>query len=188
MQNNIAAIILAAGEGKRIGQPKWQIQYKGKTFLEIIIEKLKSNSLSQIICVIRSNSIPTTIGITYSINQTPDNGTLSSVFYGIKSTSKASGFLIFPVDHPFVKEETIELLLEAFIKSPEKVIRPAYKETPGHPIIIPKCLASKILNSAYEGGLKKFIRDNNPKLINIAVDDPYVLNNINTLESINQLK
>ena len=47
-----AAIILAAGGSKRMGQPKQLIKWQGKTFLDHIIEKTSQAHLSPIIIVL----------------------------------------------------------------------------------------------------------------------------------------
>ena len=45
-----SAIILAGGRSSRMGQKKALLLYQGKSFIDIIIEKLKSVDIQEIIC------------------------------------------------------------------------------------------------------------------------------------------
>ena len=188
----VSTLILAAGAGTRYGMPKWQIEFHGKTFLEIIIEKVRKAGINNIVCVIREDSAPNIKGIKYAINPKPEQGMFSSLSIGIEPAHwdvsahhDVSGYLIIPVDHPFFESATVKKLCETFNQNDcIKIIRPIFKGNVGHPIIIPKNLARKIPQGDYEGGLKKFINDSNVSVKNIEVDDPGILKNINTKENL----
>ena len=60
MSLEIAALILAAGKGSRIGKPKWQLTFNGQTFLEIIYTCLEKAGISQKICMVRAAQFPLT--------------------------------------------------------------------------------------------------------------------------------
>ena len=48
----IAGLILAAGESSRMGTPKATLAYRGRTFLELIVETLRSAGLERIVVVL----------------------------------------------------------------------------------------------------------------------------------------
>ena len=48
----IAALILAAGESSRMGTPKPTLAYRGRTFLEFIVERLQEGGLEKIVVVL----------------------------------------------------------------------------------------------------------------------------------------
>jgi CTP:molybdopterin cytidylyltransferase MocA len=180
INKNIACIILAAGEGRRYGMPKWQAEFRGRTFLEIITEKVINAGISDIACIIRKDSVPDTRGIRYAVNPDPERGMFSSLFYGVKLFPDKSGYLIIPVDHPLFRYQTIIELCNRFaVYKNDSVIKPFCKDRAGHPIIIPGFLAGSIVKGDYEGGLKKFIEDANVPVCNVNIDDNGVLRNIN---------
>ena len=182
---SIACLILAAGEGRRFGMPKWKAEYGGKTFLEIIIEKVTKVGITDIVCVIRKDSVPNIKGIGYAVNPNPEQGMFSSLFYGITFFQKKSGYLIIPVDHPFFDYKTLIELCTAFhLQKNSKVVRPTFDNRAGHPIIIPDSLAGNIPEDDYDGGLKRFIEDTNIPVQNINVGDPGILKNINRVDDI----
>ena len=51
MSEQVAAIILAAGESKRLGSPKQLLKFKGRTFVNITIELAIECKLSPIVLV-----------------------------------------------------------------------------------------------------------------------------------------
>jgi len=181
---NLAAIILAAGEGKRVGKAKWQLLFQGQTFLDCIVSKIISAGIVDIVCVARENSLPFDKRIKIAINTTPENGMISSIFYGVKALTDFAGYLIFPVDHPEINSATLMQLQSAFIKNPKSVFIPQYQNRSGHPIIIPKHIAKQILADDYVGGLKEFLKNLGEKIAYVPVSDQGVLKNINYLHEL----
>lgn len=184
MQPQITAIILAAGYGTRLGQPKWQLPLAQGNFLTTIIDKLQQTDINNIVCVANQLAIPNNTRVLLAINFNPNLGMISSIYCGIQAFPDSNGYLIIPVDHPYVHTATFKLLLQTFSQHSSKIIRPSYKNTPGHPIIIPDSIAKKIPNSDYPGGLRKFLRINAAPIYNLPINDKNILRNINTSEDL----
>lgn len=178
----ISAIILAAGEGKRVGQAKWKLLVDNDhTFLSTIVTKLILAKIHDIVCVARTSSIPVDARIRLAINPKPEYGMFSSIYCGIHEAPLALGYLIFPVDHPYVEVETLTKLVNTFIKYPDQIICPEINNKPGHPIIISRQVAQKITFADYPGGLKKFLSEQEVKFISVEVPDKNILRNVNYL-------
>ncbi|CAL7962155.1 molybdenum cofactor cytidylyltransferase [Gammaproteobacteria bacterium] len=178
------AIILAAGEGKRIGQTKWNLLLNGKTFLDIIVEKLIAVSIKDIVCVVREDSFPQDARINFTVNNKPECGMFSSIYCGVQKNLQALGYMIFPVDHPLVATKTLDKLYTTFVANLHKVICPSFQQKLGHPIIIPNHFAKKITFSDYPGGLRKFLLDQRSIICKTEVNDENILRNINTRSDI----
>jgi molybdenum cofactor cytidylyltransferase len=177
---NITALILAAGQGSRIGMPKWQLKFNGKSFLEIIKTKLTASGVDNTFCVYRENSKPTTSSLNYIINKTPELGMFSSIYYGTEKIKEADGILIWPVDHPFVELETLSKLIDAFKLNSNSIVKPIYNNRGGHPIILPEKIFKKIKTTDYDGGLRQFLNGIKPEYFNVNTNDPNILRNVNT--------
>ena len=182
--HKITAIILAAGKGKRIGKPKWQLPFENSTFLSTIIDRLSSAQINCIICVVSTLSKGNDTRIKYAINPKPEKGMMTSIYTAIHTLQPHKGYLIIPVDHPYVNTETYQKLADAFLKNPERVIRPIYKGKAGHPIIMPDSIAPQIPNADFPGGLKYFLIRAKAQCFDVEVDDPGILRNINTPEDL----
>lgn len=179
---NISALILAAGKGSRIGSPKYLLKYGEKTFLQQIYDNLVECNFAKILTVIRKEFkewFAENFKGEYVINEFPEQGMLSSVILGINALKNNSGILIYPVDHPYVRIETIQELINSFILNPGSAIKPVLDNSSGHPIIIPSSLYNEI-TSGKSGDLNSVIRNSNINTIRLKTNDAGVLKNINT--------
>ncbi len=161
----IYAIIPAAGKGKRFGQPKVTATYGEKTFIKHILDTLSGTAIAGV-KVVRDV-------------ETPDM--FASVRQGIKCALAdgwlALGWLIWPVDHPLVKRETISSLLSSFWEKPESIVNPVYEGQRGHPIIIPAIL--EFPDNLQSEGLRTILAQTDLSKLDIEVSDPAVIRNIN---------
>jgi len=183
---NISALILAAGKGSRIGKPKFLLEYGGKTFLEHIYDNLLECNIGNILAVIRNEFeewFAENFKGKYIINEFPGQGMLSSVVLGIYALKNYDGILIYPVDHPHVRIETVQELINSFNLHPGSFIKPVYKNSSGHPVIIPSSLYNDII-SEKSGDLNFVIRNSNVNTIHLKTNDAGVLKNINTPEDL----
>lgn len=183
---NISALILAAGKGSRIGTPKYSLKCGEKTFLQHIYDNLVECNFAKILTVIRKEFnewFEENFKGEYVINEFPKQGMLSSVVLGINALKNYDGILIYPVDHPHVRIETIQELIKSFNLNPESVIKPVYKNSSGHPVIIPSSLYNEII-SGKSGDLNSVIRNSKINTIRLKTNDAGVLKNINTPEDL----
>ena len=185
---NISAVILAAGSGTRIGIPKLKLIHKNEFFVNIISINLKSGGINNVVCIIRKDDTnwfkENADCPEYIVNYNPELGMLSSVKLGIEKYLKHDGVLLFPVDHPFVTNDTIKSLISDFKKNTNSVIKPFYKDKSGHPLIIPGTLFKYIVNSDNMKTLNDIIKESGISEIRIDVDDEGILKNVNSIEDL----
>jgi molybdenum cofactor cytidylyltransferase len=161
--DRIAVIVLASGKGERFGMPKAEARLGDLNFSEAAEHLLRMAGLDN-------------IHIARGLD-TPDM--LSTLRETVKSIDlqQLSGILVFPVDHPFILPATIVSLCEEFISHPDSVVRPVFEGKAGHPVIIPVWLD---LDADDRGqGLAGLIREQVCTVIDVPVNDPAVLKNVN---------
>lgn len=181
----VAAIILAAGKGTRIGGPKGELRIGGTTFLNHIARRLAAAGVDRVVAVVPVTKQKESDGNARLVaNPYPERGMLYSIRLGVGAAGGADGYLVMPVDHPHVESRTYGTLMGAFDSNAKRVVRPEFKGTPGHPVIVPRILARKLPPGDLEGGLAAFIRNSGVKVVSIPVDDPGVLRNVNTAEDL----
>lgn len=188
MEKLIKPIILAAGKGQRMGQPKIYQKINQVYFLNKIVNTFNEANLKNITLVVfpdcDTNKFSVLKNIKWIINPNPEKGMLSSVFYGINDDNEYDGFLIIPVDHPNIQVPTLKLLIKYFNGNSDSIIKPVYQGVKGHPVIFPKSLASKIKNDDLEGGLNTILSLSGYPKINISVNDSGVVENLNIPEDL----
>ncbi len=162
--NEITAIIPASGRGERFGGPKADAVLGSATFLERIRTTLAAAGIMKVF-VAQDFDTPNMLGtLRRSVREL--------------SSSPARGYLIFPVDHPFVLAETVIAICAAWMHNPDAVYRPAYQGRTGHPVLIPAWLD---LEQDDRGqGLAGIIRNHACTVVDLPVEDSAVLRNINT--------
>ena len=158
---SICVIIPASGKGIRYGMPKADaLLESGLSFSQTIVNTCQSAGLKDIELV--------------RLADCPDM--LSGIQTGISRRPGYSHYLIFPVDHPHVMPQSLITLCAKATAHPGKVIRPSYRGKTGHPILIPSSLD---LNTDSAVGLAGIIRESGMPIIDIPVDDPGILRNLN---------
>ncbi len=159
----IIAIIPASGKGERFGMPKADAVLNGQPFIEHIQSTLQEAGVGKVF-----------VARDYD---TPDM--LSTIKLAVEelSPNQALGYLIFPVDHPFVSTLTISSLCDAFLAMPDAVFRPSFNGSIGHPIVIPAWL--DLAADDFGQGLAGIIRSQVCSVIDLPVDDDAVQRNVN---------
>ena len=88
--NDIWAIILAAGESRRMGFPKMLLPFNGKTMIETVIRNVSQSMVTNILVVLGAEGLKIAetlndLPVTYCFNENYKEGMLSSVKCGFKN-------------------------------------------------------------------------------------------------------
>lgn len=186
--NRIAAVILAAGSGRRIGIPKLKLQLDGEYFINIIISKLITSGIIELVSIVRADDTEwlkeNAISDSFIVNKEPELGMLSSVKLGIKHFLDTDGIMIFPVDHPFVSIDTIKGLKEAFVNDKSKIIKPFVRGKSGHPLVVPSSVFELILNGSGDEKLNNIINGAGIDIYRYETEDDGIVRNVNFPEEL----
>lgn len=140
--SNICAIILAAGESKRMKAPKLLLQFSGKTMIEMAIGNVLQANTDCILVVLGSYRKEISAAIIHlpvkcCFNENYKNGMLSSVKCGFENLpGEFDAVLIFPGDQPFIDPEVTEKVIAAYRDSGKGIVIPVFKGKRGHPLLI----------------------------------------------------
>jgi CTP:molybdopterin cytidylyltransferase MocA len=192
--NTIAAVILAAGSGKRIGVPKAFLQLHDHSFIEEICCRLKEAGILKLLIVttpdqekrFKEFDLPEHETV---LNLSPEKGQFSSVRLGVHAVAgDTEGVMFIPVDHPAVGVETFMSLIHIWQEGGKReIIIPSFQESPGHPVIIPGILFDKIEKASQKATLRDIILKHKDLVREVPVTDSGVVTNINTLEDYENL-
>ncbi len=157
-----AAVILAAGESKRLGFPKQLLKFKGKPLLEIVIDLLNGiGFISKKIVVLgaclmeilRNVSFPPDFLKLY--NPYYKRGIGSSVSLAVRCLKEYDAVFFLPVDQPFLRKETLFNLRETFEKGKWSIIAP---EGGGLPTLFSMKWKEELMRLDGDEGGRKIIR------------------------------
>ena len=186
----ISAIILAAGEGKRIGSTKALLNWGNENLINYQINSLSHKSISEKIVVVGSESENVKKAILRDEIKIAENndylsGKTSSIKKGISYIGNdQNDILLMAVDQPRT-EDLINKVVDFHITNPlNKKISVPYKEGHGgHPIIFSNLFLddlSKIKEESF--GIREIIKNNSESIIRFKTTDFSSNIDINTSE------
>lgn len=136
----VVAVVLAAGEGRRMGGPKALALYRGTSFLAHACGLLARPGVAAVIAVIGAEAarvrseahVPE--AATLVENDAWTDGMLSSVWRGLDAAESlgAEAVLLHPVDHPLVAPETVDRVVGA-LEQGAFAAAPTHAGRRGHP-------------------------------------------------------
>ncbi|HUB34708.1 MAG TPA: nucleotidyltransferase family protein [Bryobacteraceae bacterium] len=181
-----AALILAAGESRRMGSPKALLQYRSETFLGRLV-RLMATRCAPVVVVLGASAdqirehAPSGCKLVWN----PDylSGQTSSMQCGLRALPPAvDGVLFTLVDHPAVAQETIDALLPGRPNahgSAAPVLRiPRCGGRRGHPIWFSAELIPEFLALPTTGAARDVVRAHAAETEFFDLDDPGILADI----------
>ena len=186
----ISAIILAAGEGKRIGTTKASLKWGNENLINYQINSLSHKSITEKIVVVGSESENVKKAILRNEIKIAENndylsGKTSSIKKGISYIGNdQNDILLMAVDQPRT-EDLINKVVDFHNTNPlDKKISMPYKEGHGgHPIIFSNLFLddlSKIKEESF--GIREIIKNNSESIIRFKTTDFSSNIDINTSE------
>jgi len=187
----IVAIILAAGESRRMGQPKALLPINGTTFLQKIITALQSTPIAKTIVVLGHNAEEMQrhirdLPIDIVVNEEYKKGQLSSLTAAIrriKSSEDADdvdGILVHLVDHPYVNAGLVTAMIEKFYATKKWIVVPRYQGRRGHPVIFSRFLFAELLAAPIDQGAKSVVHAHREQTIEVDTEEEGITIDIDT--------
>jgi len=191
----ISCVLLSAGYSSRFGSPKACAPFQGKTLIEHLQENLITSFVDEVVVVLGSGA---PIMQSYLLkhkkvkdvyNKDYNFGQTSSLKAGLMAlSSDCEGFLILPVDFPFIHQELVDQLIKKFLDSRPLVLIPSYQGKKGHPPIVSIRLRNEILAMENSVGLNTLFRKYKDEVALFSVEDKSVIQTFNTQEEWDRLK
>ena len=138
----ISAILLAAGESKRMGRTKLLLKWGQRTIIEKSVDTLLASTIGELIVVLghQAREILRKLGVRSLkavINHQYRMGMSTSIRRGLEEVGpKSEAILIALADQPFIETDLIDHLIHIYRQNPHGIVLPSYKGERGHPVIL----------------------------------------------------
>ena len=186
----ISAIVLAAGKSERMGRPKALLPFRGRTFLENILDAISSSSIEHTLVVVghhRQEIEQALKGPCMVFNPDYEQGMVTSLQAGIRALPPDSiGAFLFLVDHPVVETETIEMMIPNL--AGDRIVQPTYEGRRGHPVFFGADILMEILQLPASQGADVVVRRNAGRIVEVPVNSPGILIDVDTPDEYQKLK
>jgi molybdenum cofactor cytidylyltransferase len=194
----LAAVILAAGESRRMGTPKALLPFPAKerkqeppkTFLEHLLEVSQDPriGMNRVVLGAHAAEIQARVRLdpaSIVVNADWASGQLSSIQAAIRSLPRGStdGMLLFLVDHPLISKELVGNLIEQFYASGQSIVLPTFRGQRGHPVIFASGLYDELLAAPVEKGARAVVWAHAAEVLEIPTEEEGVVLNLNDPEA-----
>jgi len=165
---NIAGIILAAGEGTRMGRTKQLLPVNGVPLLQEVVNQALESRLHQIVVVLGhdADTIRKNVDlsrVTVVENREYRKGQSSSLKRGLDALpAGVDAALFLLVDQPLVDAEIINSLIDGYNAYPDPILLPVHDGRTGNPVLMDRRVFPALLETAGDvGGRSVFSRFRN---------------------------
>ncbi len=191
---NIGAIILAAGASIRLGCPKQLFEFESKPLVERITETALSVGVETVV-VVGANAEKTRSSIKHlpaktAFNENWEMGMSTSIATGLKKSLEINpnldGVILLLCDQPFITKKSILRLIKAYQETDKPIVASKYRETVGVPALFSKDVFAELFELRGDKGAKTLIEEYAKRQI-CLVSMPEAAIDIDTKEDISHL-
>jgi molybdenum cofactor cytidylyltransferase len=184
----ITAIILAAGESKRMGQPKMLMPWGKSTVLQTVISTFQAAEINNILVVTGGahQQVEALVGKTVQtiFNEDYKKGEmLSSIKSGLSAKmNEASAALICLGDQPQITERSVRSVCETFVKNKSPIVVPSYQMHRGHPWLVIRSLWDELLQMKPPQTPRDFLKKHAQEIQYVNIDSASIIEDLDTPE------
>jgi len=171
-----------------MGTPKALLNVAGATFLEWIIKRIRVATIDRAVVAVSNHDHKiisdidlSKTGVVYNAAHR-NNGAIESIRAAIKSTANhlVDFMLIWPVDHPSVRQETVNSIVRATLQFRPAITVPVFSGRRGHPVVFSKETFADLMSPEADLGARAVIHRVPDRVREVLVDDPGISANIDT--------
>ena len=188
----ISAIILAAGESRRMGvQNKLLLQIDSEVLIRKFVKSVSNSLVDAVLVVVgfEAEKIKAVLhdqSVKFVENPSYEEGMTTSIQSGVKASSNEStGLMICLADMPFAETSDLNRLIQAFndYQSTESslIIVPVFQGKRGNPVLFSEEFRDKILTHKGEG-CREIVRQFPHYVKEVSMENDNLLRDIDTPE------
>jgi molybdenum cofactor cytidylyltransferase len=187
----VSAILLAAGESKRMGEPKLLLPFGDGTVLSKTVDNVLACNVDEVIVVLGANAktIKEVIAdkpVKIIFNPEYERGMSTSLISGLKQVShRALRIMVALCDQPLIEKDTYNKLIKESTNSNKGITVPLYKARRGNPIIFAIRYKDEMMQLKGDVGGRELLERHPEDIYEVAVDSGSIYINLNTMDDYN---
>jgi molybdenum cofactor cytidylyltransferase len=181
----LAAILLAAGQSRRMGAFKPLLPFGDKTVIESCIDYLQAGGVETIVVVLghRAGEVRKhldSLPVIFALNEDPDSEMGASIAAGVRELpATAQATLIALSDYPAVPATVVATLLKEW-QNGARLIIPTWQNRGGHPVLVDLNFRAQLLSLSSNGGLRALFEAHAAEVKRVAVDSSFIARDMDT--------
>lgn len=183
----IAAVVLAAGQSKRMGRPKMILPWKNTTVIGRVVAVLQESGVNEI-CVVTGAvheqveaaldglNVKTVLNSHFELDEMA-----VSLQVGLENLPpKTQAALVVLGDQPQIRTQVVESLIQAYETHGAWLVVPSYQMHRGHPWLISQRLWPEVMNLRQSQTLHDLLIENQERILYVPVDTDTILRDLDT--------
>ena len=190
-KTKINLILLASGNSIRFKGNKLLTTVNNKPMYMNVVEKILRLNFNKIILVTQYEEIKVALveqPIKVIMNKNSELGISHSIKIGISDDMKADAYMFMVCDQPFISLESLETLIDRFIKSNKGMACVEYNGSLGNPTIFSGKYIQELLSLNGDAGGKSIIKKHVDDLEKVQIIHEVELMDIDTREELEKLR
>lgn len=185
-KDEIVAILLAAGQSRRMGAFKPLLPFGNTTVVRSCIDNLRAAGIQHIIVVAghRASELKASLAdlsfLQFAINPDPESEMSASIVCGVHGLpATAEAVLIALTDQPAIPPAVVQTIIDAWQEG-AKLIIPQFNERGGHPVLIDLQFRDQLLTLDPKKGLRALFEAHRDEVQRLNVNNPYIARDLDT--------
>lgn len=186
----VTAVLLAAGEAKRMGTAKQLLPWGKGTILSSTIENVKRSQVDDLLLVTGHRAdevamiaqqldVPTVHNPEYA-----EGEMLSSLKTAVRHLNPTpDAILVMLADQPMVEAETINAILTSFFEGQADLIAPTHNGKRGNPVLMGQRYFDELLALSHGDAPRTLLKKHADKLMLLPVQSDVILRDVDTPEA-----
>lgn len=184
----IGCVIMASGMGKRFGGNKLMADFHGKPMIQRAINATEGLFSCRVV-VTRHEAVAALCreqNIDVVLHNLPYRS--DTVRLGLEALPDLDACMFLPGDQPLLRRKTVAMLLENRKDYPDSIIRPAYEDQEGSPVLFPAWAFPELKDLPKGKGGGVVIKKHPHEVCRVSVSNPFELADADTPEMLSVLE
>lgn len=184
----IWAVILAAGESRRMGTQKLLLPFGEVTVVEAVVRTALVSSVDRVLAVLGADRDAVRLklepsGVEFVNNENYHLGMLSSVQAGFKALpADAEAAVVMLGDQPFLAPRIIDDVIGAYREERKGIVIPTFQGRRGHPVLVDLGFREEVLALDPADGLRRLMQAHPRDILEVETGDANILRDMDTPE------
>ncbi|PKP55239.1 hypothetical protein CVT91_16195 [Candidatus Atribacteria bacterium HGW-Atribacteria-1] len=191
----IYGIILAAGEGKRMGKVKLTLPLGDKKLIEWVLQVAKLTPLDKFLLVVRPEDkeiidIGKNWGAEIVLNPEYKSGMSTSIRKALSQipSEDVEGFFIILGDQPLINPSILYKMLLSFTPGKKEIVVPFYKDKQGNPVLFDGYWKEELMSLTGDIGGRVLIKAHPENIKRVKLSNESVLLDVDREEDYEKIK
>lgn len=195
LKERTGAVVLAAGQSRRMGKPKLLLPWRGgRTVIEQVVQTLLDAGIQTIVVVVGSQRDLVEKALrNYPIkaifnDRFAETEMITSLQLGLQQfDQEVDATLIVLGDQPTIQVDAVRDVVDSYLSGVRDLVVPSYQMRRGHPWLVSRSFWPEILSMPAMSSMREFLNQHADKIFYVLVDSPVVIQDMDTPDDYRRL-